>query len=217
MKNKKTLSILLALLALPLYAASSLAQQSNQSVNGLNVQKVRPSARKVSAMPIAHIEKRGHLTYAVGSVVINAPREKVWDILVDYDKSPEIFANLSLCKVVGKEGEVKLVRQVVKPGGPIKFDYIVNLTETRPSLIKWNRRSGSLKEVMGTWELEAPAHTSDIAAVNSTPCTTVTYSIHLDGGFALPPWLLASQVKGYLPTVLSALKTRVETKPGTSS
>ncbi len=168
-------------------------------------------------MPIAHIEKRGHLTYAVGSVVINAPREKVWDILVDYDKSPEIFANLSLCKVVGKEGEVKLVRQVVKPGGPIKFDYIVNLTETRPSLIKWNRRSGSLKEVMGTWELEAPAHTSDIAAVNSTPCTTVTYSIHLDGGFALPPWLLASQVKGYLPTVLSALKTRVETKPGTSS
>lgn len=205
------------MLALPLYAASSLAQQSNQSVNGLNVQKVRPSARKVSAMPIAHIEKRGHLTYAVGSVVINAPREKVWDILVDYDKSPEIFANLSLCKVVGKEGEVKLVRQVVKPGGPIKFDYIVNLTETRPSLIKWNRRSGSLKEVMGTWELEAPAHTSDIAAVNSTPCTTVTYSIHLDGGFALPPWLLASQVKGYLPTVLSALKTRVETKPGTSS
>lgn len=206
------------MITLPISAASSFAQQSSESVNGLNVQKGRLLARKVSAMPTAHIEKRGHLTYVVGSVVINAPREKVWEILVDYDKSPEIFANLSLCKVVGKEGEVKLVRQVIKPGGPIKFDYIVNLTESRPKLIKWNRRSGSLKEVMGTWELEAPAPATNTTAANSTPSTTVTYSIHLDGGFALPPWLLASQVKGYLPTVLSALKTRVESSmSGTSS
>lgn len=154
-----------------------------------------------SHKPNVRIEKRNGLTYVIGSVVINAPREKIWDTLVDYDKSPEIFTNLSLCKVISTEGDVKLVRQLVKPGGPIKFDYVVDLTETKPSLIKWKRRSGSFREVMGTWELEPVANTSS---------TAVVYSIHLDGGVVLPPWLLASQVKGYLPTVLNALKTRVE-------
>ncbi len=154
-----------------------------------------------SEKPTVKIEKRDGLTYVVGSVTINAPREKIWDTLVDYDKAPEIFTNLSLCRVIGSEGEVKLVRQLVKPGGPVKFDYVVNLTETKPCLIKWKRRSGSFKEVMGTWELKPMAKTS---------ATAVVYSIHLDGGLILPPWLLASQVKGYLPTVLNALKTRVE-------
>lgn len=169
------------------------------------IEKVDTSSQK----PNVRIEKRDGLTYVVGSVVINAPREKIWEILVDYDKSPEIFTNLSLCQVIGSDGDVKLVRQLVKPGGPIKFDYVVNLTETKPSLIKWKRRSGSFREVMGTWELEPVAKTSS---------TAVVYSIHLDGGVVLPPWLLASQVKGYLPTVLTSLKTRVEsTKRGIKS
>jgi uncharacterized membrane protein len=162
-----------------------------------------------SPKPSVRIEKRDGLIYVIGSVVINAPREKIWDTLVDYDKSPEIFKNLSLCRVIGNEGEVKLVRQLVKPGGPVKFDYVVDLTETRPSLIQWKRRSGSFKEVMGTWQLEPVATTSS---------TLVIYSIHLDGGMMLPPWLLATQVKGYLPTVLTALKSRAESsRKGTRS
>lgn len=193
-----------------------------QQVGGGSIHKVtdpvnsKPTVAKAiapvnasSEKPSVRIEKRDGLTYVVGSVIINAPREKIWDTLVDYDKSPEIFTNLSLCRVIGSDGDVKLVRQLVKPGGPIKFDYVVDLTETKPSLIKWKRRSGSFREVMGTWELEPVAKTSS---------TAVVYSIHLDGGVVLPPWLLASQVKGYLPTVLNALKTRVEsTKRGVKS
>lgn len=188
----------------------------------------------VTEQPQVRVEKRDNHTYVVGSVLINAPRERVWSTLVDYDHSPEIFTNLSLCKVIGTEGEVKLVRQVVKPGGPIKFDYVVNLIETKPSLIKWKRRSGSFREVMGAWELESVARTAltkdsvskDSAnkdsvnkdSVNKDSATLVTYSIHLDGGLALPPWLLASQVKGYLPTVLNGLKLKLESsKQGVKS
>jgi len=182
-------------------SSSSLSSQSGQS-NHLLRQVVRVNTEQ----PEVRIERRDKHTYVVGSVLINAPRERVWSTLVDYDRSTEIFNNLSLCQVIGNEGDVKLVRQVVKPGGPIKFDYVVNLTETKPSLIKWKRRSGSFREVMGAWELESVAKTSS---------TLVTYSIHLDGGIALPPWLLASQVKGYLPTVLNALKVKLEpTKQG---
>ncbi|MBA4077649.1 MAG: hypothetical protein C0508_21655, partial [Cyanobacteria bacterium PR.023] len=198
---------------------SSQASQVNQANQQV--------AKMVTEQPQVRVEKRDNHTYVVGSVLINAPRERVWSTLVDYDRSPEIFTNLSLCKVIGNEGEVKLVRQVVKPGGPIKFDYVVNLIETKPSLIKWKRRSGSFKEVMGAWELESVAKAAltkdpvskDSANKDSTTkdflnkdsaskdlATLVTYSIHLDGGLALPPWLLASQVKGYLPTVLNGLK-----------
>ena len=203
---------------------SSQASQSTQ-LNQANQQV----AKMVTEQPQVRVEKRDNHTYVVGSVLINAPRERVWSILVDYDRSPEIFTNLSLCKVIGNEGEVKLVRQVVKPGGPIKFDYVVNLIETKPSLIKWKRRSGSFKEVMGAWELESVAKaalTKDSASkdsankdsANKDSATLVTYSIHLDGGLALPPWLLASQVKGYLPTVLNGLKLKLESsKQGVKS
>ena len=195
---------------------SSQASQVNQANQQV--------AKMVTEQPQVRVEKRDNHTYVVGSVLINAPRERVWSTLVDYDRSPEIFTNLSLCKVIGNEGEVKLVRQVVKPGGPIKFDYVVNLIETKPSLIKWKRRSGSFKEVMGAWELESVAKaalTKDSVskdAASKDSATLVTYSIHLDGGLALPPWLLASQVKGYLPTVLNGLKVKLESsKQGVKS
>ena len=185
-------------LALIVCLFSSLAAHAQQ--DSLNLNHYRDLQK-----PKVSLEKRGHLTYVVGTVLVNAPREKVWEILVDYDKAPEIFNNLSLCQVIGREGEVKLLRQLVKPGGPIKFDYVVNLTENKPKSISWKRRSGSFREVTGSWELEPIAVASSKLAI-----TSVTYSIHLDGGLALPPWLLASQVKGYLPSVLQALKARVE-------
>jgi carbon monoxide dehydrogenase subunit G len=149
------------------------------------------------------LSKEGRLTYVVGSVRISAPREAIWEKLVDYDRAPEIFTNLSLCKVVGTDGDIKLVRQLVEPGGPFKFDYIVNLREHKPRLIEWKRRSGSLEEVTGTWELEPAA---------DGKFTKVTYKIHLDGGILLPPWLLSRQVKGYLPKMLNALKDKVESE-----
>lgn len=87
----------------------------------------------------------------------------------------------------------------MRPGGLLKFDYVVNLSEQKPKLISWYRRSGSFKEVRGSWELD-----------EIDGGTLVTYRIHLDGGLLLPPWLLNSQVKEYLPNVLMALKSSVE-------
>lgn len=185
MKQKILLPTLLCFLATPIWAQTTRAEFI------------------VTEVPKVNFEKKGRLNYVVGSVLIDAPRDEVWDILVDYENAPEIFKNLSLCRVVGTEGDIKLVRQLVKPGGPVKFDYIVNLREYKPRLIEWKRRSGSLEEVTGTWELE-PAEDGD--------GTKVTYKIHLDGGILLPAWLLSTQVKGYLPTMLHSLKEKVESR-----
>lgn len=157
--------------------------------------------------PKIELDNKDNLHYVVGSVLINAPRELIWETLVDYENAPKVFKNLKLCQVVGTEGDTKLVRQLVKPGGPVKFDYIVNLKEHKPGLIEWSRRSGSFEKVAGRWELEP---------VERGTRTLVTYKIHLDGGLLLPSWLLSGQVKGYLPTMLKSLKDNVESKSSKS-
>jgi ribosome-associated toxin RatA of RatAB toxin-antitoxin module len=132
--------------------------------------------------------------------LINAKPETIWDILVDYPHAPQVFKNLKLCEVVGQRGPIKLVRQLVNTGSPIKFDYTVALVEKKPYSIEWSRDSGSFKELTGTWQLEP---------LESGRQTRVTYSIFMDGGMFLPPWLLAPQLKGYLPVVLAALRDKV--------
>jgi uncharacterized membrane protein len=150
--------------------------------------------------PLVQIEKRGERNYVVGTVLINAEPESIWDVLVDYPNAPQVFKNLKSCEVVGQKGKAKLIRQLVNTGSPIKFDYTVALVEKKPYSIEWFRDSGSLKEVTGTWQLE-PMETGTQ--------TRVTYSIFIDGGIFLPPWLLQQELKGYLPVVLEALRDKV--------
>jgi carbon monoxide dehydrogenase subunit G len=150
--------------------------------------------------PLVKIEKRGDRNYVVGTVLIDAEPEAIWDVLVDYPHASKIYKNLKSCEVVGTKGAAKLVRQIVNTGSPIKFDYTVALVERKPNSIEWARESGSFKEVTGTWQLEP---------VQSGRQTKVTYSIFIDGGMFLPAWLLAPQLKGYLPVVLEALRDKI--------
>lgn len=147
-------------------------------------------------------KKEGGFNYAVGAIEIDAPAEKIWQLVTDYDHADEIFSNLKKCEVVGTDGDTKLVRQFIQPAGsPIKFDYVVALKEKCPQSITWSRVRGSLKECKGAWEF---------APLKNNTGTKVTYSIYLDGGMWLPAWILHNQVKGYLPTMLKSLKTKAE-------
>ncbi len=147
-------------------------------------------------------KKEGGFNYAVGTIQVDAPAEKVWHIVTDYDHADEIFSNLKKCELVGTEGDAKLVRQVIQPAGsPIRFDYVVALKEKSPRLITWSRVRGSLKECKGAWEF---------TPIKDNTSTSVSYKIYLDGGIWLPAWILHNQVKGYLPTMLKSLKTKAE-------
>lgn len=191
--NRRIIVVLLAMFVLTGNEAQASKKQKSEDQFRLS------NATKIDK-PAVRIEKRGDRNYAVGSVLINERPESIWDILVDYPNAPQVFKNLKLCEVVGQRGPIKLVRQLVNTGSPIKFDYTVALVEKKPYSIEWSRDSGSLKEVTGTWQLEPLADGRQ---------TRVTYSIFIDGGTFLPPWLLAPQLKGYLPVVLEALREKV--------
>ncbi len=152
--------------------------------------------------PVIGERKLGNHTFAVGSVLIHAPAERIWQILTDYSNTPEVFANIKSCKVLQDNGSNKIVHQTLHPkGSPMNFDYILEVTETAPSVMKWHRKSGALKEVDGSWTLEPSENSHG---------TKVTYSIFVDGGVLLPPWLLRGQSKNFLPELLTSLKKASE-------
>lgn len=191
MKIKVFLPKLLALLCIP----GALAQNGHKTVES--------AQNNDNDRPIVTIKRQAKRNYVVGTVLIKASPENVWSVLVDYKNAPEIFKNLKMCEVIGERGSTKLVRQLVHPGGPIEFDYVVALNEYKPRFIQWYRQSGSLKEFTGSWDLE-PTATGDR--------TKATYSVFIDGGVLLPPWLLAWQLKNYMPDMLNSLKRKVESQ-----
>ena len=187
-----TLAVL-GILTLCSWAPSSLAHEPE---NTTGTQK--SGAQTAACTPTVSEQRQGNKTFAVGSVVVNASAEKIWQILTDYHNAPDVFSNLQKCEVVEDKGANKLVRQSVHPKGtPVKLEYIVAIKETAPTLMEWHRQSGALKEVAGSWRLEPNQETGT---------TKVTYSIYIDGGLLLPAWLLRGQSKNYLPELLLSLK-----------
>jgi ribosome-associated toxin RatA of RatAB toxin-antitoxin module len=162
-----------------------------------------------SSPPVVSEERQGNKTYAVGSVVVNARPERIWQLLTDYNNAPDIFNNLQKCEIVQDNGSNKLVKQLVHPKGtPLKFEYVMAIKETAPVLMEWHRKSGSFKDVSGSWKLEPDGDSG---------MTKVTYSIFIDGGLLLPPWLLRGQSKSYLPDLLLSLKQASERKQTTAT
>ncbi|MBI5171339.1 MAG: SRPBCC family protein [Candidatus Melainabacteria bacterium] len=137
----------------------------------------------------------------VGSIKIAADLFTVWDTLVSYHEAPLYWANMISCRLVGEQRGTKFVQHVVKASDTVIFKYTVSLQEYKPFLIEWQRHSGSLETVKGSWRL-TPWGSDTIA----------TCKVHLDGGPLLPSWLLSSQLKGYLPQTLKSLKTLIEKK-----
>lgn len=107
----KKQSILFWLAAVCLINYTCAAVRAENQINAGAIASHESSVDTISSeKPSVRIDRCGGLSYVVGSVLINAPRDTVWDRLSNYDKATEIFDNLSVCKVIGTEGEVKLLR-----------------------------------------------------------------------------------------------------------
>jgi len=160
----------------------------------------KTKGQRVDTSIITKMKRIGNREYAVGEIVLDAKPIQVWNVLTDYEHSPEVFKNLKSCSVVGNRGNRRLIRQVVEPIGFMKFDYIVAMLEKKPTNLSWYKDSGSLKELTGEWNLKP------LAGGNKTG---VTYQVFIDGGVLLPSWILTNKAKGHLPVVLTALKQKV--------
>lgn len=145
--------------------------------------------------------------YVAGEIELPVEQRRIWSVICDYDNACSVFKNLSLCKELEATGNLKKVRQVVKPGYfPFTFDYVVSIKENPPEGLTWTKLSGPFREFSGYWKVEPLPRTGSSPEDRPAFLSRVTYAVHLDPGLMIPEWLMQRSLKSYMPEVLNSLK-----------
>jgi ribosome-associated toxin RatA of RatAB toxin-antitoxin module len=102
-------------------------------------------------------------------ILINAPIEKVWTVLTDYNNFPNFLPTVSAVKILESNGNQKVYEQtnVVQVLFFSQSSKIaIAATETYPSSISFQLREGdSIKALKGSWKLE-PISANQVLVTN---------------------------------------------------
>ncbi len=138
---------------------------------------------------------------ATRSVVINAPMDKLFAVIADYQSYPEFLLevkSIRISKRQGSEVDVHYEIEVLK-----KIRYTLRLKEEPPNRISWTFVEGELmRDNRGHWLLE-PAGEGK---------TKATYSIEMKLGPLVPNSIVNALVDSSLPKMLEAFKKRAESE-----
>ncbi len=136
---------------------------------------------------------------ATRTIVINAPPEKVFDVIANFDRYGEFLP------------EVKRVWTSERKGNEVKVHYEVNVVKTirytlhfkeeRPKRLSWSFVEGEvMKDNKGSWVLEPEGEGR----------TRATYSVEMALGALVPKAIINGLVDQSLPKMLEAFKRRAE-------
>ena len=136
---------------------------------------------------------------ATRSVVIDAPAERVFDIIVDYDRYAEFLPEVKEAKSSGRrnnEVDVHYGIDLVK-----RIHYTLHMVEDRPRTVRWTFVKGELmRDNHGSWTLEPTPDGK----------TRATYTIEVGVGPLVPRSIVNALVDQSLPKMLEAFKKRAE-------
>jgi coenzyme Q-binding protein COQ10 len=133
------------------------------------------------------------------TITINAPVEKCWAVISDYERYPEFLPEVKKIKTSNRRGnevDVQYEAEVVKV-----IKYTVHMREEAPSKVSWSFIDGEfMKDNKGGWVLED--------AGNGT--TKATYTIAVEVGMLVPKTIVNALVDTQLPRLLENFKKRIE-------
>ena len=138
---------------------------------------------------------------ATRSVTINVPPEKLFDVIVDYEKYPEFLPEVKKVKVDAGQGAIKEVTYTVDIKAKV-ITYTLKHTADRPNKLAWTMVKGEMmKGNDGTWMLKPGAQ----------PGTTdATYTIDLKLSSLVPGFIEKALAEQSLPGLLANFKARAE-------
>ena len=138
---------------------------------------------------------------ATRSIVINAPMEKLFAVITDYERYPEFLPEvkkIQLSNRKGNEVDVQYEAEIVKT-----IKYKLHLKEEKPNKVSWSFIEGEfMKDNKGGWVLED--------AGNGT--TKATYNIAVEVGMLVPKTIVNALVETQLPKLLENFKRRIESQ-----
>jgi coenzyme Q-binding protein COQ10 len=133
------------------------------------------------------------------SITINAPVEKCWAVISDYERYPEFLPEVKKIRTLNRRGnevDVQYEAEIVKV-----IKYTVHMREEGPTRVSWSFIDGEfMKDNKGGWLLED--------AGNGT--TRATYSIAVEVGMLVPKSIVNALVDTQLPTLLENFRKRIE-------
>ena len=94
------------------------------------------------------------------SLFVRAPRQRVWDVVTDYERAPEFMRGLQSSKVVSRSGDTLRLQQKDQVRfGPFTFavDTVKDVRLTEPVRTESRLVSGSLKKYDAKMELVSEA------------------------------------------------------------
>jgi ribosome-associated toxin RatA of RatAB toxin-antitoxin module len=110
------------------------------------------------------------------SAEIDAPLEKVWDVVADVESAPDWQGGMKSVTALERDGEGRAAlieteadAKVTTVKSQVRFSY------AGPTRLSWTQEKGDLKSLVGSWELE------DLGDGR----TRATYSIDADTGRVL--------------------------------
>lgn len=135
------------------------------------------------------------------SIVIDAPPDRLFDIIVDYDRYPEFLSEVKEAKTSnrrGNEADVAYGIDLVK-----RIRYTLHHVEERPRAVHWTFVKGEMmRDNHGSWTLEPTPDGK----------TRATYTIEVGVGPLVPRSIVNALVDQSLPKLLEAFKKRAESR-----
>lgn len=110
------------------------------------------------------------------SADIEAPLERVWELVEDVESAPEWQGGLKELHGLERDGEGRAVVCESHSDGKVRtIKSIVRFDYSPPTRLDWHQEKGDLKSVVGSWELK------DLGSGR----TRATYALEVDLGRVL--------------------------------
>ncbi|CAM4475147.1 SRPBCC family protein [Corallococcus exiguus] len=136
---------------------------------------------------------------ATRTITINAPVEKVFDIITNYDRYAEFLPEVKKVSTSQRQGNTVQVHYEVDVVKRIR--YTIRVTEERPKRMSWTFVEGEvMKDNKGSWTLEPEGEGK----------TRATYNVEMALGALIPKAIINTLTETQLPKMLEAFKRRSE-------
>jgi ribosome-associated toxin RatA of RatAB toxin-antitoxin module len=133
------------------------------------------------------------------SIVIDAPPEKIFQVITDYDRYAEFLPEVRRISTSDRKGNEVKVHYEIDVVKTIK--YTLKMDEQPPHRVQWSFVQGEfMKDNRGSWTLESAGEGK----------TKATYSIEMKLGALVPNAIVKALVETSLPKMLEAFKKRAE-------
>jgi coenzyme Q-binding protein COQ10 len=137
-------------------------------------------------------------------VLVDAPVEKFFDVVVDYPRYPEFVPGIRAARVKDANGEKHVEYELDL--GVRRVRYVLRMSEARPTRVSWSLVSGDMMKVSnGSWDL-----------ADEGGKTRALYTVEIQiARPPLVPQLIVDRVSDELtrinlPKTLDAFKARAE-------